>query len=106
MGRSMLQLVSVYVVCISYYVLLSGVDYSPELGEHITCGQQVVARPSSSRVKVAATLATHRGARARRSCRTVTLRCHYYSLTSSWVKTLTVPESPSPGLYATAAVQV
>ena len=27
------------------------------------------------RVKVAATLATHRGARGRRSCRTATLRC-------------------------------
>ena len=56
------------------------------------------------RVKVAATLATHRGACGRRSCRTVTLRCHYYSLTSSWVKTLTVPESPSPGLYNQALV--
>ena len=48
--------------------------------------------------------ATHRGARGRRSCRTVTLRCHYYLLMSSWVKTLTVPESPSPGLYNQALV--
>ena len=65
-------------------------------------GSAVVVR--GGRVKVAATLATHRGARGRRSCRTVTLRCHYYSLTSSWVKTLTVPESPSPGLYNQALV--
>eukprot|EP00966_Prymnesium_polylepis_P055055 1272746-Prymnesium_polylepis.1 len=30
----------------------------------------------------------------------------YYSTTSNWVKLLSVPESPSPGLYGTAAVQV
>ena len=36
-------------------------------------GSAVVVR--GGRVKFAATLATHRGVRGRRSCRTVTLRC-------------------------------
>jgi len=64
------------------------------------------------RVKVVATLATHRGsavppaARPPQLCGTVTLRCRHYSLTSNWVKTLTVPESYLPGLYTTAAFQV
>ena len=58
------------------------------------------------RVKVSATLATHRGARGRRGRHTVTLRCHYDSTTTNRVKLLSVPESPSPELYATAAVQV
>ena len=51
-------------------------------------------------------LPTHRGARGRRGRHTVTSRCHYYSTTSNWVKLLSVPESPLPGLYATAAFQV
>jgi len=36
---------------------------------------------------------------------TVTARCHYYSTTSNGVKLLSVPESSSPELYATATVQ-
>ena len=68
----------------------------------MTLGTAVVSRGGC--VMVSVTTTTHRGARGRRSCRTVTLRCHYYSLTSSWVKTLTVPESSSPGLYNQALV--
>ena len=30
----------------------------------------------------------------------------YYSTTPNWIKLLSVPESPSPGHYRTAAVQV
>jgi hypothetical protein len=55
---------------------------------------------------VSATHTTHRGARGRGGRQTVTSRCNYYSTTSNRVKLLSVPESPSPELYATAAVQV
>ena len=57
-------------------------------------------------VKVSSTHTTHRGARGRGGRHTVTLRCHYYSTTSSWVKLLSVPKSSSSKLYVTAAVQV
>ena len=84
------------------------VDYSPELGEQITCGRHVMARPSWSVAAASRSRPpsppTVVPAAAAAAALCVTLRCHYYSLTSIWVKTLTVPESPSPGLCNQALV--
>ena len=87
------------------------VDYSPELVEQITCRRHVVAGPSwsvaaASRSRPPSRHHPRPTAVAEKLPHCVTLRCHHSSLTSNWVETLTVPESPSPGLYATAAVQV
>ena len=81
----------------------------PDSGEQLRHGQLLAIRWSS--LSTVVSRAPHCGSTAHR-CRvgayrlSVTSQWCYYSQTPNWAKLLSVPESPSHGLYATAAAQV